>query len=380
MRVASLLAGLAALAAAGPETMPPTRDYLVFVASESADRVALVRFGPKGISIERQRYVGSIPSELAGPHGVAVSPDGMHYFVTTAHGMPFGYLQKYSTATDSVEGNVALGNFPATVQVSPNGFYVFVSNFNLHGDMVPSSVSVVGADEMVEIARIETCTMPHGSRLTADGRHHYSTCMMDETLVEIDTRTMSVSRHFIVAAGHEAGLSGAPRASAAMSHDIRHGAEAPKPGDASCQPTWAQPSADGSRIWVACNKSSEIVEIDGVSWRMSRRIPAGPGVYNLAVTHDGRRLLATNKRDQSFSVIDIATGKELARIVTTRKIVNGVAVSDDDRYAFVSIEGSGAQPGTMDVIDLTSLTKVASIDLGQQAGGIDFWKSEQLKP
>lgn len=380
MRVASLLAGLAALAAAGPETMPPTRDYLVFVASESADRVALVRFGPKGISIERQRYVGSIPSELAGPHGVAVSPDGMHYFVTTAHGMPFGYLQKYSTATDSVEGNVALGNFPATVQVSPNGFYVFVSNFNLHGDMVPSSVSVVGADEMVEIARIETCTMPHGSRLTADGRHHYSTCMMDETLVEIDTRTMSVSRHFIVAAGHEAGLSGAPHASAAMSHDIRHGAEAPKPGDTSCQPTWAQPSADGSRIWVACNKSSEIVEIDGVSWRMSRRIPAGPGVYNLAVTHDGRRLLATNKRDQSFSVIDIATGKELARIVTTRKIVNGVAVSDDDRYAFVSIEGSGAQPGTMDVIDLTSLTKVASIDLGQQAGGIDFWKSEQLKP
>ena len=111
--------------------------------------------------------------------------------------------------TDSVEGNVALGNFPATVQVSPNGFYVFVSNFNLHGDMVPSSVSVVAADEMTEIARIETCTMPHGSRLTADGRKHYSTCMMDETLVEIDTRTMNVSRHFTLTAGHEMGMAGA---------------------------------------------------------------------------------------------------------------------------------------------------------------------------
>ena len=30
----------------------------------------------------------------------------------------------------------------------------------------------------------------------------------------------------------------------------------------------------------------------------------------------------------------------------------------------------------MDVIDLTALAKVASVDLGQQAGGIDFWKSE----
>src|ERR1700755_1066296 len=123
--------------------------------------------------------------------------------------MPFGYLQKYNTATDSVEGNVALGNFPATVQVSPNGFYVFVANFNLHGDMVPSSVSVVAADEMQEIARIETCTMPHGSRFTADGRKHYSACMMDDELVEIDTHMMAVSRRLTV-------------------------------GDGACQPTWAQ--------------------------------------------------------------------------------------------------------------------------------------------
>ena len=361
---------------AAPSAPAPTRDYLVFVASESADRVALVRFGPAGIKIERQRYVGSKPSELAGPHGVAVSPDGKHYFVTTAHGMPFGYLQKYNAATDSIEGNVALGNFPATVQVSPNGFYVFVANFNLHGDMVPSSVSVVGADEMAEIARIETCVMPHGSRLTADGRKHYSTCMMDDMLVEIDTRTLNVSRHFVVTAGREMGMTGAPRASGATSRDMSHGTEPPKPGDAACQPTWAQPAADGSRIWVACNKSSDIVEIDGSSWKLVRRIPARAGVYNLAITHDGRRLIATNKRDQSISVIDIARGTELTRIATTRAVVNGVTVSSDDRYAFVSIEGTGAQPGTVDVVDLATLTKVASIDVGQQAGGIDFWKSE----
>jgi hypothetical protein len=27
------------------------------------------------------------------------------------------------------------------------------------------------------------------------------------------------------------------------------------------------------------------------------------------------------------------------------------------------------------VIDLATLTKVGSVDIGQQAGGIDFWKS-----
>jgi DNA-binding beta-propeller fold protein YncE len=336
------------------------------------------------MKVEHDRYVGAVPNEIAGPHGVTVSPDGKHYYVSTAHGMPFGYLQKYSTATDSVEGNVALGNFPATAQVSPDGFYVYVANFNLHGDPVPSSISVVGADDMLEVARIETCVMPHGSRLTKDGRKHYSACMMDDLIVEIDARTMTVSRHFAVAKGREQGVMGAPpnasgaaRAAHVMSG---HGMTAPKPGDTGCQPTWSLPSADGSRVWVACNKSSDIVEVDGATWKLVRRIPAGPGVYNLGLTHDGTRLIATNKRDQSVSVIEVASGKELARIQTTRKVVHGVAVSDDDRYAFISIEGSGAQPGTVDVIDLASLTRVASIDVGAQAGGIDFWKSEPAKP
>ena len=124
------------------------------------------------------------------------------------------------------------------------------------------------------------------------------------------------------------------------------------PGDVSCSPTWAQPSADGATVFVACNKSSDIVEIDVKTWTLTRRIPAGDGVYNLAVTHDGRCIIGTNKRGQSVSVIDIASGKELARIPTTRKAASGVAVSSDDKYAFVTVEGVGAQPGTVDIIDL----------------------------
>jgi DNA-binding beta-propeller fold protein YncE len=256
---------------------------------------------------------------------------------------------------------------------------VFVVNFNLHGEMEASDVSVVSAAEMVEMARITTCTMPHGSRLNAEGTKHYSACMMDDELVEIDARMLAVSRHFFLTKGQEMGMVGAPPvrgAAAHAGHDMGgHGMEPPKPGDVSCSPTWAQPSRDGTRIWVACNKSSDIVEIDSRQWTLIRRLPAGPGVYNLATTHDGTRLLATNKRDASVSVFDAASGKELARIPTTRKVVHGVVVSDDDRYAFVSVEGIGSEPGTVDVIDLTTLKKVASVDVGQQAGGIDFVRS-----
>jgi DNA-binding beta-propeller fold protein YncE len=387
MRAAVLMAVWCAPLAlrAQTATQAPSRDYLVLVASESVDRVALVRFGPAGARVEREKYVGWSKMEVAGPHGVAVAPDAKEYFVTIAHGTPFGKLVRYDAATDAQLGSVVLGNFPATAQVSPDGALVFVVNFNLHGDMEASDVSVVAAKEMVEIARIRTCTMPHGSRLSSDGTKHYSACMMDETLAEIDASTLSVSRHFFLTKGKEMGMTGAPPVRGASEHDgashdmSGHGMEPPKPGDISCSPTWAQPSRDGARVWVACNKSSDLVEIDTKSWTLVRRLPAGPGVYNLAITNSGARLIATNKRDASVSVFDAVSGKELARIPTTRKVVHGIAVSDDDRYAFISVEGVGSEPGTVDVIDLTSLQKVASVEVGQQAGGIDFVRSEPVK-
>lgn len=390
MRAAVLATALCASATLRAQStmQPPARDYLVLVASESVDRVALVRFGPAGARVEREKYVGWSKMEVAGPHGVAITPNAKEYFVTIAHGTPFGKLVKYDAATDTQLGSVMLGNFPATAQVSPDGALVFVVNFNLHGDMETSDVSVVAAKEMVEIARIRTCTMPHGSRLSSDGTKHYSACMMDETLAEIDASTLSVSRHFFLTKGKEMGMVGAPPERGASDHGAHggaaadmsgHGMEPPKPGDISCSPTWAQPSRDGTRVWVACNKSSDLVEIDTKSWTLVRRLPAGPGVYNLATTRNGARLIATNKRDASVSVFDAVSGKELARIPTTRKVVHGIAVSDDDRYAFISVEGVGSEPGTVDVIDLATLKKVASVDVGQQAGGIDFLRSEPVK-
>jgi DNA-binding beta-propeller fold protein YncE len=361
---------------------PPDRDYLVFIGSEATDKIALVRFGPRGARVERENMTGIMPADVDGPHGVAVSPDGRFYYVTTAHGTPYGFLWKYATANDSLAGKVMLGNFPATLQLTPDGAFAYVVNFNLHGEMVPSSVSIVSTDEMVEVARVQTCTMPHGSRINVQGTKQYSACMMDDMVVEIDTRTFGVSRHFMLTKGKEHGMSGAPAqhraAGPTAAHDAGgHGMEAPKPGDVSCSPTWAQPSASGDKIYVACNKASEIVEIDAGSWALTRRIPAGPGVYNLGVTHDGKLLIATNKRGQSVSLIDIASGREVARIATKRPVVHGVAVSPDDRYAFISVEGIGSAPGTLEVIDLRALQSVAQVDVGQMAGGIDFWKTER---
>jgi DNA-binding beta-propeller fold protein YncE len=143
-----------------------------------------------------------------------------------------------------------------------------------------------------------------------------------------------------------------------------------------CSPTWAQPSADGKSVFVACNKADEIVEVDRAGWRVARRLKTGRGPYNLAVTPDGKLLLATLKQGGMFEIFDLSTGKSLAQLKNSTTVAHGIAVSPDSRYAFVSSEGVGAAPGKVDVYDLGALTRVGSVDVGQQAGGIAFWKME----
>ncbi|HET7423257.1 MAG TPA: YncE family protein [Gemmatimonadales bacterium] len=388
--VAILAAAQAPPAPSRPSAPAPTATYYVYVVSEGNDKVQLLKFGPSGFTVDHSFTTGMMPTDPDGPHGVAVAPDGKHYFVSTGHGTPYGRIWKYATGTDTPEGQTELGLFPATVSVSPDGYVAYVVNFNPFGEKVPSSVSVVATAEMQEIAKVTTCIMPHGSRLSPDGKRHYSACMMDDLAVEMDTRTLKVARYFVVTKGKEKGVMGAPpppspappppaRAAAAQpaSHDMGgHGSEPPKPGDVACSPTWAQPSSDGRRLFVACNKSNDIAVIDVDGWKLLDRWPAGDGVYNLAVTHDGRLLLATNKRDQSMSMFDARTGKELKRLPTKRKVVHGVVVSPDDKYAFVSVEGKGSEPGTVEAIDLSALATVGTVDVGPMAGGVDVWKVE----
>ncbi len=347
-----------------PSPVPATT-YRLLATAESADQVALIAFKPCqpaevpptcGARVERTYDVGRWPLEIEGPHGVIASPDGKAFYVSIAHGRPFGRLEKYDIATGRRLGAVELGMFPATVDMSPSGAFVYAINFNFEDpDMGPSSLSIVEGDSMTEVARPETCRMPHGSRLNPQGTLHYSGCMMNDLLVEVDARTMTVRRLLNLAPGKEGPVAEAD-ASTGMS--------------SVCSPTWAQPSADGSRVYAACNKSGEIVEVDVASWSLVKRwkTPAAP--YNLAATPDGKLLVATQKGPGTVTIWRLADGTLMAQIPGTQKIASGVAVSRDSRFAFVTLEGIGGDPGTIDIIDLKTLQKVASVEIGKQAGGI----------
>ncbi len=393
MTAALLTLALAGAAVWGPERAPdppdPESTYWVYVGAESEDYIHRIRFGPEGAVLEetlpvsslyRQSSVSDLFTDSEAPHGVAMDPRGRHLFMTTGHGLPDGKLWKVEAGTGRLLADpVDLGRFPASLGVSPDGLYVFVVNFNLHGEMAPSSVSVVYGPEMMEVARVETCTMPHGSRVHPGGDFHFSVCMMDDQLVEIDTRSLEVSRRFNLAVGEEGPLDpGDLGHHAPMAHDD-HGHHEHGPGghyEASCSPTWVQPSPDGDRIYVVCNGSDEVLEVGFQAWEVLRRFPTGRGPYNVDVTRDGRLLVVTLKQGDGVEFIDLESGETVALEATSTRVVHGVALSPDNRYAFISVEGIGGEPGKVDICDLESFQMVDSVAVGLQASGISFWKMD----
>ena len=310
------------------------KEYFVYVTSESQDEVHLIMFdGQKG-KIIKDISVGVWPLEIEGPHGITISPDGKYWYLSLAHGFPYGHVYKYETGTDKLIDRVELGLFPATMQI--------------------------------EVNRIETGVMPHGSRITNDGLKQYSVAMMSGMLYELDVLKFKISRTLFTGTKKHKHMN---HSMGSMKHKEMKSHNMP-----SEKPTWVYPHPNDKYIYVVNNGTDDVVEIDINKWAISRKFKTDKGPYNCEVSPNGKFLVITYKSAAKTGIWDLKLGSELARIKNTRRITHGVVISPDSKYAFVSVEGVRGEPGSVDIFDLENLRLVEYVEGGKQAGGIAFWK------
>jgi YVTN family beta-propeller protein len=324
--------------------------YRVGVVSESGDIVTWLKPGGTGLTVDRVVPVGLMPSDIDGPHNITVSPDGKSYYVTIAHGTPYGSLWKLNYAGDSLLGRAQVELFPTTITITPDGQFAFVANSDFHGDHPRTNVvSVVHTPTMTKMTDIPACDMPHGVKVNHGGTRVYISCMHSDEILQLDVATFGISRRAKTGEGH-AMAAGTP------AHE--------------CSPTFVSVSPDDKRLYVACNYGNSLQVWDAATLTKVKEIPVGKGAYNVEPSPDGKLVIVTNKKDQSVSLIDAAQLTEIARIPTSKKIVHGVAYSPDNRLAYISSESIGADPGAVDVIDLVAKKRVASVSIPGQPTGI----------
>lgn len=351
--------------------------YRVGIVSESGDIVTWLRPGNGTLALDRVVPVGIMPADIDGPHNLAVAPDQKSYYISIAHGTPYGSLWKLEAKTDTLLGRAPLEAFPTTIGLTPDGEMAFVANSDFHGDHPRQNVvTVVHTPSMSTITQLPVCDMPHGAKSNHAGSMIYISCMNSDELVEIDPATLRIMRRVKTGTGHDM------NAMAGMDHGnappMNHGS-APAPAaaavpagmaDGGCAPTFVAVSPDDKRLYAACNHAGSLQVWDAASLTKTKEIPLGAGAYNVEPSADGKWVIVTNKKDKSFSLVDANTLTEVVRVPTTKKIVHGVAYSPDGKYAFITQESIGADPGAVDMFDLASKKVVATYPLPAQPTGV----------
>jgi YVTN family beta-propeller protein len=342
----------------------PTPDYHVVVVSESGDIATWLTPAGPGLVPDRVVPIGVMPSDIDGPHNITVSPDGKNYYITVAHGTPFGSLWKMDAATDSLLGRAQVELFPTTISLTPDGQYAFVANSDFYGDHPRTNVvSVIHTPTMRKITDVPACDMPHGVKVNHRGTRVYVSCMHSDEILQLEIATFAVTRRARTGGGHVM----------TAASPLPHGPAAPATGphaEQECSPTFVSVSPDDARLYVACNYGNTLQVWDAARLQRIREVPVGKGAYNVEPSPDGKLVIVTNKKDQSVSIIDAASLSEVARIPTSKKVVHGVAYSPDSHLAYISCESIGADPGAVDVIDLNVRRRVASISVPGQPTGV----------
>lgn len=104
-------------------------------------------------------------------------------------------------------------------------------------------------------------------------------------------------------------------------------------------------------IFVTMKKSAQVEAFPAEnSWQ------GNPNMLYNAVTPDGKMVLATSPSDNSLTVFESSTGKQLA-VIPVGKAPKGVKVTPDGTQAYVSNQGSNE----ISVVDLKTLKVIKSI-------------------
>ncbi|HEU4834074.1 MAG TPA: cytochrome D1 domain-containing protein [Pyrinomonadaceae bacterium] len=130
-------------------------------------------------------------------------------------------------------------------------------------------------------------------------------------------------------------------------------------------------SADKRRLYVSMPGANKVAAIDTASWKVVSNIDAGVKPTRTALQNDNRYLWVSNEgtdqRSSGVTVIDTVSGK-VAATIKTGIGPHEIAFTHNDSTAFITNKADG----TVSVIDIRKLALVKNIPVGAQPVSIDF--------
>lgn len=308
----------------------PVMAATVYVANERAGSLTVID--------EKTQSTRTIALDVL-PHNVDLTPDGKTLLIV---GMPGGHAQG---AHDEQGGrllvldalnptnsaaSIAVGGHPAHVVPDKSGKWAFITDSDSHSVLVTD----LAAGRFVE--RIQVGSYPHGLRLSPDGR----------TLAVANRDSDDVSLIDV-----------------ARRKQIARIGVGKKPVQVAFAP-------DGQRLFVSLSGENAVAVVDLNQRTLIDTYPVGPAPIQLSVSPDGKQLIVANQGSEqapghSLSILDTATGRLIAS-PEVGKGAHGVSIADDGARAYIS----NAFDDSVSVVDLNSHKELARYPTDAGPNGI----------
>ncbi|MCA0375879.1 MAG: YncE family protein [Gemmatimonadetes bacterium] len=135
----------------------------------------------------------------------------------------------------------------------------------------------------------------------------------------------------------------------------------------------AQPEAinvtpDGRQVWVGSNATGRVSVVDPSTATVSLAAEGFGWPYRVLFTPDTRAVLMPDLRKEELRIVDRATRAELARLPLAGKAPQGITITPDGRYAFLSFSAARA----VAIIDVAAHRIVGEVAAGETPDGVVY--------
>jgi DNA-binding beta-propeller fold protein YncE len=283
------------------------------------------------IDVASGRTLATLPTGQ-GPHEIVITRDGSTAVVTD-----YGAREGGSTLTViDVPGKRVVRTIALGENRRPHGI-VF-----LPGDSVVLATSETNrAVVLVNVVRgtivRAIATDQSGSHMvgvTADGRRAWTGNIGSNTVTELDLATGAAVRNIAVPA----------------------------------QPEAINVTADGRQVWVGSNATGVVSVVDAATGAVT---PAASGFgwpYRVLFSPDATLVLLPDLRGETLRIVDRVTRAELHGMALPGKAPQGITLTPDGRYAFLSFSATGH----VAMIDVAARRVITEIAAGETPDGVVY--------
>lgn len=282
------------------------------------------------------------PGERDEPHGVAVAPDGRHWYATLGHGEPT--LWKYETEGNRLVGRLTLPLAGASrVRLSPDGGLAAVPDYWRSGGDQHGRVAVVRTEDLTVVAAPRVCAAPHDAAFSPSGDRIAVTCSQGREVAILDAASLEIARRYSVA-------------------------DSTNPPSRPMNAAW---SPDGNTLWVSLMGRGTIVELELEGGRFTEQ-HSGPAPAQVALSAGGEWLAVANRGGSSVSLLAIIGDGGGRQVSVPGVHPHGVAFDPARPIVYATWEGDVHTAGGVLAVDASDGRILWHRSLGIYTLGVAF--------